>query len=258
MRIVVCLKQVPDTSEVKIDPVKGTLIREGVPSIINPDDRHALEEALRLRETEGGEVIVISMGPPQAETALREALALGAERAILVTDRMFAGADTFATANALEAAVKRVENVDLVFCGQQAIDGDTAQVGPQLAERLELPQITYAVRLWIEGDKLVAVRGTEEGEEELQVPLPTLVTATKELNVPRYPSINGIVNLKDKTIERWTGTELKLDPNKVGLAGSKTKVKKTFAPQAKGQSEIIQGADPEVVARILSKIAERV
>ena len=258
MRIVVCLKQVPDTSEVKIDPVKGTLIREGVPSIINPDDRHALEEALRLRETEGGEVIVISMGPPQAELALREALALGAERAILVTDRMFAGADTFATANALEAAVKRVKNVDLVFCGQQAIDGDTAQVGPQLAERLDLPQITYAVRLWIEGDKLVAVRGTEEGEEELQVPLPALVTATKELNVPRYPSINGIVNLKDKTIERWTGTELKLDPNKVGLSGSKTKVKKTFAPQAKGQSEIIQGAGPEVVARILNKIAERV
>src|SRR3712207_398582 len=176
MNIVVCLKQVPDTNEVKIDPVKGTLIREGVPSIINPDDKNALEEALILKEQQGAKVTVVSMGPPQAETALREALAMGADEAVLISDRAFAGADTLATSIALAAAIKKLE-YDVVFAGRQAIDGDTAQVGPEIAEHLGIPQVTYVEKVDVEGDKLTVRRALENGYVVLEVQTPCLLTA---------------------------------------------------------------------------------
>lgn len=257
MRIAVCIKQVPDTTDVRIDPEKGTLIREGIPSIINPDDKHALEEALSLREIHGGEVIVISMGPPQAEKALRQALAMGVDRAILVTDRLFAGADTFATANALAAILIKLGNIDLVLCGQQAIDGDTAQVGPQLAERLCFPQVTYAVQIEIENGKAVVKRNIDQGIEQIETQLPALVTATKQLNQPRYPSVANIVKLKGRGVDRFTAADLGLTSNQVGLAGSLTKVKKTFAPQLRGNIEMLHGSGPEVLESIMHRLQHR-
>jgi len=257
MRIAVCIKQVPDTAEVRVDPEKGTLIREGVPSIINPDDKHALEEALSLREIHGGEVIAISMGPPQAEKALRQALAMGVDRAILVTDKLFAGSDTFATANALAATLKKLSPIDLIVCGQQAIDGDTAQVGPQLAERLCLPQATYAVHVQIENGKAVVNRSIDQGIEQIELNLPVLVTATKHLNQPRYPSITNIVKLTGLFVERFTAAELGLLADQVGLAGSRTKVKKTFAPQSRGNVEMLYGSGPEVIESIMNRLRQR-
>ncbi|NLP30987.1 MAG: electron transfer flavoprotein subunit beta/FixA family protein, partial [Clostridiales bacterium] len=183
MKIVVCLKQVPDTNEVKIDPKTGTLIREGVPSIINPDDKNALEEALVLKEENGAHVTVVSMGPPQAEAALREALAMGADEAILVSDRAFAGADTLATSNALAGALRQLD-YDIIFAGRQAIDGDTAQVGPEIAEHLGLPQVTYVEEVKVNGNELEVRRAWEDGYETLTVKTPVLLTAIKELNEP--------------------------------------------------------------------------
>ena len=191
MNIVVCLKQVPDTNEVRIDPKTGTLIREGVPSIINPDDKNALEEALVLKEQYNAKVTVLSMGPPQAEKALREALAMGADEAILLTDRAFAGADTLATSRALAATLKKIP-YDIVFAGRQAIDGDTAQVGPEIAEHLNLPQITYVEKVNVEGNELKVRRALEDGYEILRVKMPVLLTAIKELNQPRYMDVKYI------------------------------------------------------------------
>jgi electron transfer flavoprotein beta subunit len=257
VRIAVCIKQVPDTTDVRIDPEKGTLIREGVPSIINPDDKHALEEALSLREIHGGEVIAISMGPPQAEKALRQALAMGVDRAVLLSDKLFAGSDTFATANALAAMLKKLDNIDLILCGQQAIDGDTAQVGPQLAERLSLPQVTYAVQIAIENGRALVKRKIEQGIEEIELHMPALVTATKQLNQPRYPSIANIVKLKGRRVERYTVADLGLPSDQIGLTGSLTKVKKTFAPPAKGNVEMLHCSGPEVVEVLMHKLRQR-
>ncbi|MGL5245724.1 MAG: electron transfer flavoprotein subunit beta/FixA family protein, partial [Sarcina sp.] len=191
MNIVVCLKQVPDTTVVKIDPVTGTLIRDGVPSIINPEDKHALEEALRLKDKEDAKITVISMGPPQAETALREALCMGADEAILITDRAFAGADTLATSRALAGALKKID-YDIIFAGRQAIDGDTAQVGPEIAEHLNIPQITYVQSVEVKEDGLVVNRALENGYELIKVNTPVLLTAIKELNQPRYMNVKYI------------------------------------------------------------------
>ena len=188
MNIVVCIKQVPDTNEVKIDPKTGTLIREGVPSIINPDDKNALEEALVLKDKHGANVTVISMGPPQAEKALREALAMGADEAILITDRAFAGADTLATSNALAGALRKLK-YDIIFAGRQAIDGDTAQVGPGIAVHLDIPQITYVEKVEIDGSSLKVRRAWEDGYETIQVNTPVLLTAIKELNEPDRKSV---------------------------------------------------------------------
>ena len=191
MKIIVLMKQVPNTNEVKIDPKTGTLIREGVPSIINPDDKNALEEALKIKEEKGGSVTVLTMGPPQADFALREALAMGADEAILLTDRVFAGADTWATSLALAKAIQKIGEYDLIFAGRQAIDGDTAQVGPEIAEHLGLPQVTYVRKVVsLEGNKVVVERALEDGYEVIECQLPAVLTAIKELNVPRYPSVN--------------------------------------------------------------------
>ncbi|WP_027626671.1 electron transfer flavoprotein subunit beta/FixA family protein [Clostridium lundense] len=256
MNIVVCLKQVPDTNEVKIDPVTGTLIREGVPSIINPDDKNALEEALRLKDENGAKVTVISMGPPQAEVALRESLAMGADEAILISDRAFAGADTLATSRALAAAIEKLD-YDIVFAGRQAIDGDTAQVGPEIAEHLNLPQITYVEEVKAAGEELVVKRAWEDGYENIRVKMPVLLTAIKELNEPRYMHVGHIFGAFDKEVKVWSADFLGVDKSLLGLAGSPTKVKRSATKEAKGKGEIINQPAKEAAAHAVAKLKEK-
>jgi electron transfer flavoprotein beta subunit len=257
MKIVVCVKQVPDTNEVKIDPKTGTLIREGVPSIINPDDKNALEEALRVKDEHGAHVTVITMGPPQARVALEEALAMGADEAILVTDRAFAGADTLATSHALAAAISNLE-YDIIFAGRQAIDGDTAQVGPEIAEHLNLPQITYVEEVKVEEDGLKVRRAWEDGYEYIKVKSPVLLTAIETLNVPRYMNIKNIFALaKEKEIKVWSVQDIKVDVALLGLKGSPTKVKKSWAKEAKGKGEIFNVSPKEAAQIALAKLKEK-
>ncbi|MTK10821.1 MAG: electron transfer flavoprotein subunit beta/FixA family protein [Clostridiaceae bacterium] len=256
MNIVVCLKQVPDTTEVKIDPKTGTLIREGVPSIINPDDKNALEEALVLKEKVGAKVTIISMGPPQAEAALREAIAMGADEAILISDRAFAGADTLATSNALAGALRKLD-YDIVFAGRQAIDGDTAQVGPEIAEHLNIPQITYVEKVEVEGDSLKVQRAWEDGYEVIKVKTPVLLTAIKELNEPRYMHMSNIFETYKKEIKVWSAADIDVDKSLLGLAGSPTKVKKSSTKEAKGQGELVNLPAKEAAAYAVSKLKEK-
>ncbi|MBC2579931.1 electron transfer flavoprotein subunit beta/FixA family protein [Clostridium sp. DJ247] len=256
MNIVVCLKQVPDTTEVRIDPKTGTLIREGVPSIINPDDKNALEEALVLKENTGAKVTVLSMGPPQAEAALREAIAMGADEAILITDRAFAGADTLATSNALAGALRKLD-YDIVFAGRQAIDGDTAQVGPEIAEHLGIPQITYVEKVDIDGDSLKVRRAWEDGYEVISVKTPVLLTAIKELNQPRYMHIANIFETFKKEVKIWSTADIDVDKSLLGLAGSPTKVKKSSTKEAKGQGELVNQPPKEAAAYAAQKLKEK-
>ncbi len=216
MNIVVCIKQVPDTNEVKLDPKTGTLIREGVPSIINPDDKAGLEAALRIKDKTGAKVSVISMGPPQADLALREALAMGADEAILVTDRAFGGADTWATSSTLASALKKLP-FDLIITGRQAIDGDTAQVGPQIAEHLHLPNISYAEELEVDGDSIIVKRQYEDRYHILKAKMPCLITALAELNEPRYMTPMGIWDAyREKEVAVWTLEDLDVDRTNIG------------------------------------------
>lgn len=259
MNIIVCLKQVPDTNEVRIDPVKGTLIREGVPSIINPDDKNALEEALKIKdENENVKVTVLSMGPPQAEIALVEAIAMGADEAILLSDRAFAGSDTWATSTALAAGINAIGDYDIIFCGRQAIDGDTAQVGPQIAEHLDIPQITYVEDLEIENGKVRARRALEDGYFVIESELPVLVTAIKELNEPRYPSIKGIYKgFNGGSIKVLSAEDVNADKNNIGLDGSPTQVNKSFTPPGRGgESEIIEGTPKEQARQLIVRLKE--
>lgn len=256
MNIVVCLKQVPDTTEVKIDPKTGTLIREGVPSIINPDDKNALEEALVLKENAGVKVTVVSMGPPQAQAALREAIAMGADEAILLSDRAFGGADTLATSHALAAAIKKLD-YDIVFAGRQAIDGDTAQVGPEIAEHLGIPQVTYVEKVDIDGDKIKVRKAWEDGYEDLTVKAPVLLTAIKELNVPRYMNMKNIFKAFEKEVKVWTADDIDIDKSLLGLSGSPTKVKKSSTKEAKGAGEIVNKPFKEAAAYAVSKLKEK-
>jgi len=254
MKIVVMIKQVPDTTEVRLDPRTGTLIREGVPSIINPEDKNALEEALKLKENMGAQVVVISMGPPQAEDALREALAMGADEAILLSDRAFAGADTWATATTLGYALKKIGDFDLVLAGRQAIDGDTAQVGPQLAEFLKVPQVTYVRELSVEGGSVRAKRAVEDGYEHIEAKLPALLTITKEANTPRYPHAGAIITAyRERKVSRWGVQDIGADPESLGLKGSPTQVKRSFSPPPKEPGQIIKGG-PSDAARDLVAI----
>jgi len=255
MKIIVCIKQVPNTNEVKLDPKTGTLIREGVPSIINPDDKNALEAALAIKEQQGAEVIVLSMGPPQADYAIREALAMGADEGILLSDRAFAGADTWATSCALAAAIKKTGEFDLVFCGRQAIDGDTAQVGPEIAEILDLPQVTYVRKIAsINKEKIVVERALEDGYEVIETEMPAVLTAVKELNQPRYPSASGIVNAFEKIIPVWGAADIGVSPDKVGLNGSPTQVKRTFTPPVKGAGRMLSGTLQEAVQTLVQEL----
>ena len=256
MNIVVCVKQVPDTTVVKIDPKTGTLIREGVPSIINPEDKHALEAALQIKEREGAHVTVISMGPLQAKDALREALCMGADEAILLTDRAFAGADTLATSRALAAAIKTLD-YDIIIGGRQAIDGDTAQVGPEIAEHLGLPQVTYVQDVEIGENEVVVNRALEDGYEIIKVQTPCLLTAIEELNHPRYMNVGLIFDTADKEIKVMTAAELDVDLAELGLNGSPTKVKKSMTKEAKGAGEIVKESVPEAVSYVLGKLKEK-
>ena len=256
MKIVVCLKQVPDTTAVKIDPKTGTLIRDGVPSIINPEDKHALEAALQLKDNNGAEVTVLSMGPPQAKSALREALCMGADKAILITDRAFAGADTLATSKALAGALKKLE-YDIIFAGRQAIDGDTAQVGPEIAEHLNVPQVTYVQGVEVTEDGLVVNRALEDGYELIKVQTPVLLTAIEELNHPRYMNVQYIFDTAEKEVKVMTAADLDVPVEELGLKGSPTKVKKSMTKEAKGAGEIVKDSAPEAVAYVLGKLKEK-
>ena len=241
LKIVACIKQVPEISEVKIDPKTHTLKREGVPSIINPFDENAVEEGLRIKEKYWGELVVITMGPPQAEEALRRCLAMGADEAILISDKAFAGSDTLATAYTLSLIIKQLRP-DLVICGKQAIDGDTAQVGPELAEQLGIPQITYVKKVDIDSreNKIIAHRETDDGYEIVQCKLPVLITVLKILNEPRYPSIRGILTAKRKEIKVIKAADLKADTSKLGADGSPTQVVNIFTPQVHQSGKMVK------------------
>ena len=261
MKIVVCAKQVPDTTEVKLDPKTNTLIRDGVPSIINPDDKAGIEAALQLKEKVGGTVTVVSMGPPQADAALREALAMVCDEAILVTDRAFGGADTWATSSTIAAALKKLD-YDVIITGRQAIDGDTAQVGPQIAEHLGIPQVSYAEEIVeAEEGKLVVKRQFEDRYHIIEVKTPCLITALAELATPRYMTVHGIFDAyREKEVKVWTLEELKdtVDMANIGLKGSPTNVKQSFTKQAKGKGLYYKDLSPEdAVETIVAKLEER-
>ncbi|HWR07459.1 electron transfer flavoprotein subunit beta/FixA family protein [Sporomusa sp.] len=257
MEIIVCVKQVPDTTEVKIDPQTNTLIRQGVPSIVNPFDKNAVEEALRLKEKHGGRVTVISMGPPQAKDALKECIALGADEAILLSDRAFGGADTLATSHTLAAGIKKLGSFDVILCGKQAIDGDTAQVGPEIAEHLDIAQITYVSKLDIADGLVRAEREHEEGYEIIETKLPVLLSVVKSINEPRYPSIKGTMKANRKEIPVWTAADLDINPEQIGLKGSPTQVRRIFTPKQRVQGEIIQEDNArDAVTRLLTKLTQ--
>lgn len=255
MKIIVPIKQVPEIAEVKIDPETKTLVRAGVPSILNPFDEFAVEEAVRIKEQAGeGEIIIITMGPPQAEEAIKKCLAMGGDRAIHLSDRAFAGADTWATAYTIAQAIKSLEPFDLVICGKQAIDGDTAQVGPEIAEILGIPQITYAVNVEVAASKkrIKVKRETDEGFEVLECRLPALITATKGLNEPRLPSLMAIMSASKKEIKLVNAEALGGDSAQYGLPGSPTQVVEVFTPEQRTGGIIIDATDdPEGAAKQL-------
>ncbi|WP_094603141.1 Caffeyl-CoA reductase-Etf complex subunit CarD [Sporomusa silvacetica DSM 10669] len=234
MDILVCVKQVPDTSEIRIDPVTNTLIRSGVPSIVNPFDANALEAAVQLKEAHGGSVTVISMGPQQAKNALKECISLGADKAVLISDRLFGGSDTLATSYILANAIKKLGKFDLILCGKQAIDGDTGQVGPEIAEHLGIVQLTYVAKLEVKGEVITVQREHDEGYEIVEAKFPAVVTVVKSINKPRYPSIKSKLAANKAVIEVITAADLpEINTEKIGLKGSPTKVKKTFTPPRK-------------------------
>lgn len=259
MKIIVCVKQVPDTNEVRIDPVKGTLIREGVPSILNPDDANALEAALKIKDENKDVVVeVISMGPPQATAMLRECLAMGADNAYLLSDRAFGGADTCATSTTIAAGIKKIGDADIIFAGRQAIDGDTAQVGPQVAQRLDVPVVTYVQDVDLSDGKCRVQRQLEDGYEVIEVKTPCLLTCVKELNEPRYMSIGGIVDAYEKEITVWNHEDVNLDPKDCGLSASPTQVFRSFTPETKGKGEMIPaGSVSEMASTLVKKLQEK-
>jgi len=257
MKIIVCIKQVPDTNEVKLDPVTGTLIREGVPSIINPDDKAGLEAALRLKDRYGAHVTALSMGPPQADLALREALAMGADEAVLVTDRVFGGSDTWATSSTVAAAIRTME-YDLIITGRQAIDGDTAQVGPQIAEHLGLVNISYAEELSIDGDTITIKRQYEDRYHILKTKLPCLITALSELGEPRYMTPGGIFDAyRSKEVRILTRADLEVDDGNLGLKGSPTNVMKSFTKAVKGKGTVVTLDPAESADWLVEKLQEK-
>ena len=256
MNIIVCIKQVPDTTEIKINPVTGTLIRDGVPSIMNPDDKGGLELALSLKDKYGANVTVITMGPPQAELILREAFAMGADRAILLTDRKFAGADTLATSHALAGALKTLD-YDLIIAGRQAIDGDTAQVGPQMAEHLGLPQVSYVAGFDVKDGKFIVKKETEEGYQILEVEGPALLTVLASAYKARYMSVPGIVDAYSKEIEIWGADKIDVEESKLGLKGSPTRVNKAFTKGLKQAGEVFEVDPEQAVGIIISKLKEK-
>jgi electron transfer flavoprotein alpha/beta subunit len=252
MEIIVCVKQVPDTTEVKIDPVTNTLIRQGVPSIVNPFDKNAVEAALQLKDKYGGKVTVITMGPPQARDALKECLAMGADAAVLISDRAFGGSDTLATSYTLAAAIRKLEKYDLIFCGKQAIDGDTAQVGPETAEHLGIAQVTYVAQMEINNDIARVEREHEDGYEIIEVKLPAMISVIKSANYePRLPSVKGTMRANRTEIPVWTAADLVADGNRIGLKGSPTKVSRIFSPPRRTEGVLIKGDTPRESVSVL-------
>ena len=257
MKILVCVKQVPDTSgKVAVNP-DGTLNRASMQTIINPDDMNAVEAALKLKDELGCKVTVVTMGPPPAEGMLRELMAMGVDEGVLVTAREFGGSDTWATSYIIATAIKKIPDYDIIFCGRQAIDGDTAQVGPQIAEQLNIPQITYVQKLDIEGDKVIVQRQLEDGYTVVEAKMPVLLTAIKELNTPRYMTPKGIFEAYNKTVQVWGFNDVPVDAEKIGLKGSPTNVNRTFSPEAKGKGIMLEGADKETVKTLIAKLDEK-
>jgi len=257
MNIIVCIKQVPDTTEIKIDPETNTLIREGVESIINPFDLYAVEEAIRLKEKYGGKVTAISMGPPQVESALRESVAIGIDEIILLTDRKFAGADTWATSLTLAKAIEKLETYDLIFFGQQAIDGDTAQVGPGVAAHLGIPQTGFVKKIEeVKDNRMILQRLMEDGYDRIEMPIPAALTVVKEINEPRLPSLRGKRNAKKAELKVWTADDLGLDEKDIGLNGSPTQVIKIFSPDLQKEGERYELPAEELVEILHNKLKE--
>ena len=255
MNIIVCIKQVPNTTQVKINPETNTLIREGVESVINPFDMYAIEEGLRLKEKLGGKVTVISMGPPQAESALREAISMGCDEGILATDRKFAGGDTWATSYVLSQVIKKIADYNIIICGKQASDGDTAQVGPGISTHLGISQVTYVRKVEeITAEKARVERLTEEGFEIIEAPIPCLFTVVKEINEPRLPSLKGKMNAKKAVITKWTAEDLDCNLDNIGLDGSPTRVVKIFTPPARKGGEILTGDTKEIVDKLADEL----
>ncbi|MGF6376131.1 electron transfer flavoprotein alpha/beta subunit [Clostridiales Family XIII bacterium PM5-7] len=252
-KIIVCAKQVPDTNVIKINPKTGTLIRDGVPSILNHDDANALEEALKIKDQyPDTHITVVTMGPPQATELLFECIAKGADEGVLVSDRAVGGSDTWATSNTLEAAIKKIGDFDLIFAGRQAIDGDTAQVGPQIAEKLNLPQVTYVEEFEIASNMkdITVKRQLEDGYELIKLQTPCMLTTIKELNTPRYMTINGI--FAEKKMVTWNAKDIEVDLNTVGLEASPTNVFRSFTPAPKGKGTMIEGdTEKEIADKLL-------
>ncbi len=256
MNIVVCIKQVPETTEVKVDPKTNALIREGVKSIVNPFDENAIEAALQLREANGGKVTVICMGPPQADEALRHSLAMGADEAILLCDPASRGSDTLATSYTLAQVIRKIGDYDLILCGKQAIDGDTGQVGPGLAERLGLPQITFAIGLELANGKLRARRVLDDFFEVIEVRLPAVVTVVKQINEPRFPGMRNVLKAKKAQITKWTAADIDADLTQTGFDGSPTTVIKVWPPERRSSGTMLEGSTDEVVAALAEAIKE--
>lgn len=253
MNIIVCVKQVPDTTEVRLNPETGTLIRDGVPSIINPDDKAGLEAALQMKDKYGAKVIVVSMGPLQADVALRETLAMGADEAYLISDRAFGGSDTWATSSTIASAIRKIGNYDLIITGRQAIDGDTAQVGPQIAEHLGLPGISYAEDISVEGDSVIVKRQYEDRYHLIKAKMPCLITALTEMNSPRYMTPGGILEAyQEKEVQVFTRSDLDVEDGNIGLKGSPTRVFKSFTKAVKGKG-IVKKLEPAEAARWLTE-----
>ncbi len=255
MNVVVCLKQVPGTTQVKIDPQTNTLIRQGVKSILNPFDAYALEEGVRIKERFGGKVTVVTMGPPQADEMLREAISLGADQAILLSDREFAGSDTLATSYTLAQAVRKIKDYDIVICGRQTLDGDTGQVGPELAQVLGLPFIAYVSKVEdAASGRLIVQRLVDEGHEEIEASLPAVITVTKEINVPRLPSLRGMTRAKSAQIAIWSAQDIQAEKESTGRAGSATVVVKTFVPERVRTGQVLKGTPEEQVEELVAKL----
>ncbi len=251
MNIVVCIKQVPDTMDVRIDPKTNTLVRDGVPSILNPFDEFAIEEGLRLRERFGGKVFAITMGPPQAAETLRAALAMGVDEVALLSDRAFAGSDTLATSYTLSKGIEKIGNVDLVITGKQAIDGDTAQVGPGIATRLRFTQLTYVSKVeQVEAHTITVARLLDDGRERVEGKLPALLTVVKDINSPRQPSILKMKKARNAEISVWNASDIGADPDQIGQNGSPTWVERIFSPEQKCGGELLECESGEAAGRL--------
>jgi len=259
MDIVVCIKQVPETSDVGWDPTTGSLIREGVEGILNPNDKNALEAALQIKEHHGGVITALSMGPRQAEDALREALSMGVDKAILLSDRIFAGSDTLSTSYALHCAIKKISPFDLILCGKESWDAMTAQIGPQLSELLNLPQLTYATEITIHNNSVRIKQKVEDGFRILECPFPALITVEKEINQPRIPSMESIMNAyREKEVVVWTNEDLGADTTHFGLKGSPTQSRRVYIKKVhKGKVTMLEGKPDEVARNLIHLMKQK-